>query len=331
MKKALGLALIIVLGIPMVLAISCKKQDQGRGGGEEILVGYAVMGMVDDYWGNQIKGMQAANAASGNKFKLEIADSNYDNQACLENSLSFLSRGAKILVLSTPNPSVGPSIMERANALKVPVVTSDVFVDGTYFLTHDEVKSGELMGEYAGQYFLDNFKGQQAKVVYLCALISADQSNARYEGFRKAFDRKVPNAVYLPQQDAAGQREKGANLMADVITANPDVNIVFGVNDECALGAVSSIEARGLTDKIAVFGLGGIGETAFQALLEPNSCFKATTAFGPFAHGVTMVDQIILPLLEGKTPPKVIYSPLETVDRKNAQKFLDELRRQLRN
>jgi ribose transport system substrate-binding protein len=215
--------------------------------------------------------------------------------------------------------------MERANALKVPVISSDVYIEGSYFLTHDEVKAGELVGEYAGQYFLDHFAGQKAKVAILTHAAVAAQVDQRINGFKSAFSKKVPDAVYLPAQDGEGLREKGANLMADIITANPDVNIVFGVNDDLAIGAGSSIEARGLSDKIATFGQGGVGESAFQALLDSKSPYKGTAAFMPFGHGETMATEFILPLLEGKTPEKTVYSPLETVSASNAQKFLDDM------
>jgi ribose transport system substrate-binding protein len=321
MKKTIGLVLILVLVISVAFFIGCNKQSEKQD--DQIMVGYAVMRMVDEYWGNQIKGMQAANAANGNKFKLEIADSNNDGQTCLENALSLLSRGAKVLMVSSPDPSVGSAIMERANALGVPVITSDLYIEGSYFLTHDEIKAGEIMGEFAGQYFLDNFTGQQAKVAFLTHAAVAAVVDQRIDGFKTAFSKKVPGAIFLPVQDAEGLREKGANLMADIITANPDVNIVFSVNDDIALGAAASIEARGLSDKIASFGQGGIGEAAFQALLDPKSPYKGTTAYMPFGHGESAVTEFILPLLEGKTPPKTVYSPLEAASITNARKFLD--------
>jgi ABC-type sugar transport system substrate-binding protein len=91
------------------------------------------------------------------------------------------------------------------------------------------------------------------------------------------------------------------------------------------LGAASAIEARGLSDRIASFGQGGIGEAAFQALLDPKSPYKGTAAFMPFGHGESAVTQLILPLLQGRTPSKTVYSPLEIANPSNAQKFLDDM------
>ncbi|MDR2552342.1 MAG: sugar ABC transporter substrate-binding protein [Treponema sp.] len=318
MKKTVFVMAALMLA--MVFG-GCKKPAEN----DEIMVGYAVMRMVDEYWGNQIKGMQSANAAGGNTFKLEIADSNNDGQVCLENALSLLSRGARVLMVSPPDPKIGAAIMEKANSLNVPVISSDVYIDGTYFLTHDEVKAGEIVGEFAARYYLDTLSSEKAKVAILTHAAVASQVDQRIQGFKTGFSRLVPDAVYLPEQDAEGLREKGANLTADIITANPDVNIIFGINDDIALGAASSVQARGLTGKIACFGQGGIGEATFQALLEPDNPFKGTAAFMPFGHGEAAVNELILPLLQGKMPPQSVHSPLEIASASNARRFLDEM------
>ncbi len=331
---AIGLALSMLAGCasskPAATAepTAAPEAAEAAPADEEVLVGYAVMRMVDEYWGNQIKGMQAAAAASGKNIKLEISDSNNDGQICLENALSLISRGAKVLIVSAPDPKIGASIMEKANEKGVAVISSDVKIDGSYFLTHDETKAGQLAGEYAGKYFKENMGDQKAKVAILTHAAVAAQVDFRINGFKEAFLKEVPDAEFLPVQDAEGLREKGATLMADIITANPDVNIMFGINDDIALGAASSVVARGMSDKVACFGQGGIGESGFKALLDPNSAFKGTVAYMPFGHGEAAITELVLPILNGETPAEVVNSPLELATAENAQKFLDEMANQ---
>jgi ribose transport system substrate-binding protein len=228
-------------------------------------------------------------------------------------------------MVSTPDANVGPAIMEEAKKRNVPVIASDVPIEGAYFLTHDEIQAGKLMGDYAADYFQKNMAGKKAKVAVLTHQAVASQVDQRIKGFQDAFSAKVPDAVFLPKQDAEGLREKGANLMASIITANPDVNICFAINDDIALGAASAVEAAGKAKDIACFGQGGIGESPFRALLDPNSPFKATSNFDPIGYGRTAVTDIILPLLAGKTPPQTVQGPLAVADNSNAQKFLDEI------
>jgi ribose transport system substrate-binding protein len=298
---------------------------RGQQGGGKPMVGYAVMRMVDEYWGSQIAGMKAQTKADGSKFDLEIDDSNNSGETCLENARSLLSRGAKVLMVSTPDEKVGPAIMELAKAKGVPVISSDVYIKGSYYLTHDDTKAGQLMGDYAADYFLKNMQGKKAKVAVLTDQKVASQVDKRINGFKQAFSAKVPDAVYLPTQDANGLRETGNTLMAGIITANPDVNICFAINDEEALGAAAAVQAAGKAKDIAVFGQGGIGESPFKALLDPSSPFKATANFDPVGYGKQAITDLVEPLLAGKTPPKTVNGTLAVADASNAQKFLDEM------
>lgn len=289
---------------------------------EEILVGYAVMRMVDEFWANQIKGIEDALKETGKNIKFEVADNNNDAQTTLQNVDSLLSKGVDILIVSTPDAKIGASIMEKANAKNVPVIACDVPIEGAYYVTYDNYGAGVLAGEYAAEYFLENMPGQKAEVALLThAAVSIVKE--RVDGFQAAFSKAIPDANFLPVQDAEGLREKGANVMADMITANPNINVAFGINDDIALGAASSVEARGLSDKIAVFGMGGIGETSFRALLDPKSPFKGTVAFSPYNHGVIVVTALITPMLEGKTVEMTVMSPIEMATPENAQSYLD--------
>jgi ribose transport system substrate-binding protein len=311
-KLAVGVVIVMMM---VSVTLAAPKQ---------VMVGYAVMRMVDEYWGNQIQGMKQAIKESGRPIRLEIADSNNDGQTCLQNALSLIGRGVKVLMVSTPDPKIGGAIMEAANKKKIPVISSDVYIEGSYFLTHDEVKAGELMGEYAGKYFNGKFSGKKATVAILTHAAVAAQVDQRINGFKAAFSKVVSNVNYLPVMDAEGLREKGANVMADILTAHPDVNIMFGINDDITLGAASAVEARGLSDKVACFGQGGIGEASFQALLDAKSPFKATTAFMPNGHGKTAINQYIIPLLSGKKVPAKVFSPLKVADINNAKEFLSK-------
>lgn len=326
------LAVILCIVVTMTLFAGCGTETTPPAASTEsqatsteqdpIMVGYAVMRMVDEYWGNQIEGMKGAIKDSGKNINLEIADGNNDGQTVLNNAISLLDRGAKVLIVSSPDPKVAGAIMEKAKAKNVPVISSDVFLEGSYFLTHDEVTAGEKVGEYAAKYFQDNFKGKKAKIALLTHAAVAAQVDQRINGFKAAFLKLVPDATFLPVQDCEGLREKGANVMADLLTANPDINIAFAINDDIALGAASAVEAQNMADKVAVFGQGGIGEASFKALQNPNSPFKGTTAFMPNGHGRAAIEQYIIPLLEGKKVEDKIFSPLMLATGENAAEFL---------
>ena len=294
-------------------------------GNDEIFVGYAVMGMVDAFWLNHIAGMEKAIADSGRPIRFETADNAHDAQLALENAQSFIDRGVDILVIGSSDEAISGAIMEYANAANVPVVTVGLPLPGGYFMTFDDYNAGEIAGEWAAEYFKTNFPGIAPKIVTIGAFSMPSISGPRLDGFTDTVIRLMPEAEIVTSINSEGQREMGANAMADALTAHPDVNMVFGVNDDCIFGAVSSIEARGLgmDDTIRAFGLGGISQEAFIALLDETSIFVGTVAFNPFEYGRATVNNIVLPLLDGETPPDRLEAPLALANAANAADYIE--------
>ena len=115
-----------------------------------------------------------------------------------------------------------------------------------------------------------NFGGFE-QVVYL-----------RTDPFFKGVQSVDPNAKLVAKQNGFGSTVKSMEVMLDILQANPQINIIFGANDDMALGALAACEQLGrgkmdngkpLTEIIA--GVDG-GENAMVKVFNPNSSFKLT-------------------------------------------------------
>jgi ribose transport system substrate-binding protein len=93
--------------------------------------------------------------------------------------------------------------------------------------------------------------------------------------------------------------------MEDMLQAHPDLNGVFGINDDSALGALSVVESAGRKD-IAIVGYDATDEA--QAAMRRSSALKAEVIQQPDKIGRTAID-IIARYLKGETVP-----PLVSVD-----------------
>jgi ABC-type sugar transport system substrate-binding protein len=52
-------------------------------------------------------------------------------------------------------------------------------------------------------------------------------------------------------------KDRAVQVAADALTANPDVNIIFGINDDSALGGLQAFESQGGdTSQLLVVGFG---------------------------------------------------------------------------
>jgi ribose transport system substrate-binding protein len=61
--------------------------------------------------------------------------------------------------------------------------------------------------------------------------------------------------------------DKAFRAAEDILQAHPDLDVIFGINDETALGALAAIEKAGRVGQVLVIGFGG-KEEAIKAVDE---------------------------------------------------------------
>ncbi|SQI93114.1 ABC-type sugar transport system [Klebsiella oxytoca] len=69
--------------------------------------------------------------------------------------------------------------------------------------------------------------------------------------------QKYPDIKIVGQQASRNDRASGLMVTTDMLTANPDVSGIFGMNDPSALGAVLAVEQAGKAGAIKVTGVDG--------------------------------------------------------------------------
>jgi ribose transport system substrate-binding protein len=110
----------------------------------------------------------------------------------------------------------------------------------------------------------------------------------RTKGFQEAL-AKYPGIQIVGRPSADGQRARAMAVMEDMLQTHPDLNGVFGINDDSALGAVSVLEAARRTDVVVV----GFDATA-QAIeaIRRGGPLKADIAQYPERIGRTVIEMV---------------------------------------
>jgi ABC-type sugar transport system substrate-binding protein len=99
-------------------------------------------------------------------------------------------------------------------------------------------------------------------------------------------------------------------VSADALTANPDVNIIFGINDDSALGGLQAFTAAGLdTDNVLVVGFGCEGVACKSALLEGGP-YKVSAAMFPEYQGRLLIDAAVAAYNGVELPEKIVAPSL---------------------
>lgn len=138
-------------------------------------------------------------------------------------------------------------------------------------------------------------------------------SNHRLEGFLVAL--QASDWTIVAAEPAQWEREEGAVVARRLLTANPDLRLIFGQNDEMALGAVRAVRELGREGRVAVVGLDGV-RAAVTAVRAGD--LAATLNVAPKRMGEQLINTV-LDHLTGHPVQKIQDIAVFVTDRDRAE------------
>ena len=112
----------------------------------------------------------------------------------------------------------------------------------------------------------------------------------RVEGFKAGMDAAGLKYEIKQEVDGQGSKETSLKVAQDALTANPDVNVIFGINDNSTTGGMAAYKEAGLDEsKLTAIGFGFEGVVGREALLSGGP-YKAAVAMFPDYMGVSLID-----------------------------------------
>ena len=151
-----------------------------------------------------------------------------------------------------------------------------------------------------------------------------EQSDDRVNGFLE----KVADQVEVVSAQDAWLTEKAIAVVSDILTANPEIELIYAANEGGTIGAVQAVKKAGLEGKVFVFGIDGT-EQLCNMLLDADNVLQAVTAQQPFQVGVLAL-KAANDVLDGKTVEKNQSVPVLSLSRNNpegVQAFLEDLKK----
>lgn len=231
----------------------------------------------------------------------------------------LIQQKVNLIALSSANwDAVTPPLKKaRENGIEIVCIDRVIPLEGVdtvSMLGVDEIKGGELVGEYV----VNTLKGK-GKVAILEGVTGDYWSERRTKGFHNIVD-KYPGIVIAATQPAKWERAEGMSVMENILQAHKDLNLVWGLNDNMALGAAQAITNEGLQNKILVVGYNADKEAIVAV---KSGKFAATVAQQPAKIAQTIVEVIAVKLMEGKRAEiqPVIHIPVAIVNAENVKAF----------
>ncbi len=221
-----------------------------------------------------------------------------------------------IVLCPADSASVGGAV-KKANAAGIPVFTADIAAkegDVVCHIASDNRQGGRL----AAQYLAKLLGGRGNIVIIDHPVVTSVQE--RVAGFEEEI-AKYPEMKILAKQPAEGQRAKARDVMENMLTAYPDIDGVFGINDDSALGALAACRAHRGAEDIVIVGYDATPEAIREILA--GSQLKADVVQHPYKMGVTTIETIAR-YFAGEKVPDRIPIPVDIVDKEKLEQMKAE-------
>jgi fructose transport system substrate-binding protein len=263
---------------------------------DQIVVGLITKTETNPFFVKMKEGAQAEAKKMGVKLMTAAGKQDGDTASQIAAIENMTSAGAKTILLTSSGDAVVPAI-KKAQAKGVQVIALDSPVEGADALfATDNYKAGVLIGEYAKA----ALGGKPAKIVTLDLFPGHPVGAQRHNGFLKGMGLTASDAKsnelggkaagVVCMADSFGDTAKGQTGMENCLQKNPDVNLVYTINEPAAVGAYNALKKAGKEKGVTIVsvdgGCQGIKDTAKGIIAATSQQYPLKMASMGVAAGV---------------------------------------------
>lgn len=295
---------------PVPLAEGAQAPIAAHDTGDSIRIAYMPPATEFAYYIAIGEGIKAAAAAKGAEVFMLAPQSGADINGQMGMIQDVITQDVDAIILSTHDEAAAAPLVTRAveQGIAVVIVNNDIpnFPTPIHAVVGYSQRNGT---EALGKYLVDKSAGQPMMVGVIEGL-PGYHSTERVGGFLKGIEgaSNISVAASIP----GGWNVEGGNTAGmDILTAHPDINVLFAANDYMIMGA--GVAAKSLGKEVML--LGNDGDTAALEEIAAGTV-AATVNTTPFVMGEIAL-QVTLDTLAGTFPGGFVETPTTIVDSAN--------------
>ncbi|MBC5649474.1 sugar ABC transporter substrate-binding protein [Christensenella tenuis] len=283
----------------------------------EFTVGFCPMDLSNNFWAAIANSFEEAGAEAG--ITTIVTDGKSDAATQVTALENFISQGVDVIVVGPVDAESLQGVIAEAKSANIPVIThTTAYEDATCNMNVDEIEMGTAIGQLAGQWMVDTF-GEDASCKYaILTQSSLEQTIGRENGIQAGIEEFVPNAECVTKVDAH-TTDLGMTAAENILSANPDVCAIIGINDSGALGAYETVSARDMGDEFFIGGVDGTDQ-ALQ-LIKDGTIYRGTVYLNPVGTGQQFIDYA-LSLKNGEEIPESYMVPVNAISAENIDEYI---------
>jgi len=251
---------LLILSLCLTFICSCVQapNEQGNasntaGPGGKIKIGFAMDTVKEERWQRDRDAFEAHCKKMNVECVITVADNKADKQANDVDNL--LTQGVNVLVIAPHDATQAASMVEKAKALGVPVISYDRLINSDkldVYISHQVPVIGRKIAEYALQKVPE---GNYVMVYGASTDNNAVIMRKEQEDVLKAAKDSGKIKIVAEQHITDWKPELALNFVENALTQNNDnIQAIVVSNDGMAGGVISALEKKGLTGKVVVTG-----------------------------------------------------------------------------
>ena len=233
----------------------------------------------------------------------EVLEINIDGDQAAEIQAidTYISRGVDAIVIAPLSAENSGPALQRAREAGIVVVAlngglADASIANATFSTANR-DLGASTGAAAASFVAETLGGQARVGILAFSSLLPEQSGDRTGGFKDAVAKG--NEVTIVTEQDAWMPEAAVTVATDILTANPDINVLYAANEGGTVGAMLAVRNAGRSGEVFVFGIDGSVQLG-RGLLAGDNVLQAVTAQAPYQMGA-MGAEAALSVLAGET------------------------------
>jgi L-arabinose transport system substrate-binding protein len=316
----------------LVVLTACGGGNTTSGTPQNVKIAFLTKHLDNPWFVSETGGAKDLAATLG--VKLTVQDLQFDANLALTAVDTVIGTGTKGIIIVVPDQKIGPSVISKATAAKVPIMAVDDTIkdqSGTPapFVGFDAPKLGDQVGgAVADLYTKAGWAGDSSKVVRAVSIEQNTLSvcSQRTDASTAAFLQKAPsfgsqNVLHIPYD---GTLNGSLNVMSTVITAHSNVTnwLFWSCNDDGVLGGIRALENHGVPSSRAIgVGLGG-NLTCGEFNKSQVTAFAATTYVNSANEGKAALQEMYDKIVHNKAIPVSTLVPATLVTRDNFKQVM---------
>ena len=323
-KRIVLVSIILSLVLCSGIVFAGGQQEQAGEAGEKVYkVGYINAELENPAWNAVATGFTDTAEELGMDAKAVSSSSSASKQ--MQNAQDMVSAEYDAVALSGTDSSSANAAVKEFNGADIPVWILHIKPDSPDVEIAAMIDAQNEGGNYdAGEYLARTYQdmGKTGPAATISISLARSNGAARHAGFKRAMDEAGIPIVDI-KEAINYTRDESYKFAQDLITANPDLAILWCNYDESVLGAMKAVLDAGKEDQILLGGFHGSPES-LKAVMDGKINVMAVQPL--YTHGAIVAQQMYDFFTEGKAPASISTDcPLVTTENADteAPKYLE--------